>query len=101
MMYIHFENLKEDVRASLLGHRWLIIQGSDLKKATSALMFSELEDILVAVDLRGHTFEQGLWERATHLCILDTSESIERIRSKTSISVVLQGDEIDLLGELW
>ncbi|MEK9730988.1 MAG: hypothetical protein VW230_04435 [Candidatus Poseidoniales archaeon] len=101
MKYIHFRNLEQDVRASLQGHRWLIIQGSEIKHATTALMFSELEDILVAVDLRGHQFVHGLWERATHLCILDTSESIEQIRKATGITKVLQGDDIDLLSELW
>jgi len=101
MKYIHFRNLEQDVRASLRGHRWLIIHGRELEHATTALMFSELEDILVAVDLRGHQFVHGLWERATHLCILDTSESIEKILKATGITKVLQGDEIDILSELW
>ncbi len=89
------------MRFDLSQHRWLIIQGSEMNDAQTALMLSELEDILVAVDLRGHQFTPGLWERATHLCILDSKENLEEIQSKSSISQLLQGDEIDIIEKLW
>lgn len=89
------------MRYDLSQHRWLIIQGNEMKDAQPALMLSELEDILVAVDLRGHQFIPGLWERATHLCILDSKENFEEIRSNSSISKLLQGDEINIIENLW
>lgn len=89
------------MRFDLSQHRWLIIQGSEMNDAQTALMLSELEDILVAVDLRGHQFIPGLWERATHLCILDSKDNLEEIQSKSSISQLLQGDEIDIIEKLW
>ncbi|MEK9696285.1 MAG: hypothetical protein VW270_11000 [Candidatus Poseidoniales archaeon] len=102
MMHIHFHQLSQhDMRFDLSQHRWLIIQGSEMNDAQTALMLSELEDILVAVDLRGHQFTPGLWERATHLCILDSKENLEEIQSKSSISQLLQGDEIDIIEKLW
>lgn len=102
MMHIHFHQLSQrNMRFDLSQHRWLIIQGSEMNDAQTALMLSELEDILVAVDLRGHQFTPGLWERATHLCILDSKENLEEIQSKSSISQLLQGDEIDIIEKLW
>ena len=102
MMHIHFHQLsQDDMRFDLSQHRWLIIQGNEMNDAQTALMLSELEDILVAVDLRGHQFIPGLWERATHLCILDSKEKLEEIQSNSSISKLLQGDDIDIIEELW
>jgi len=102
MMHIHFHQLsQDDMRFDLSQHRWLIIQGNEMNDAQTALMLSELEDILVAVDLRGHQFIPGLWERATHLCILDSKENLEEIQSNSSISKLLQGDDIDIIEELW
>jgi len=102
MMYIHFHQLsKDNMRFDLSQHRWLILQGEELKDAQPALMLSELEDILVAVDLRGHQFTPGLWERATHLCILDLKENLVEIQSQSSISKLVQGDEINIIQELW
>ena len=45
--------------------------------ATAALAFSELEDVLVAVDHRGSTVEIGLWMRATHLLLVDDEGQAE------------------------
>ena len=101
-MHIHFHQLsQDDMRFDLSQHRWLIIQGNEMNDAQTALMLSELEDILVAVDLRGHQFIPGLWERATHLCILDSKENLEEIQSNSSISKLLQGDDIDIIEALW
>ena len=61
MMNIRFRELSEDVRTDLQGKRWLLLTGEDLPHATAALAFSELEDVLVAVDHRGSTVEIGLW----------------------------------------
>mgnify|MGYP005713845875 CR=1 FL=1 len=71
MMNIRFRELSEDVRTDLQGKRWLLLTGEDLPHATAALAFSELEDVLVAVDHRGSTVEIGLWMRATHLLLVD------------------------------
>jgi len=101
-MYIHFHQLSQhDMRSDLSQHRWLIIQGNEMDDAQTALMLSELEDVLVAVDLRGHRFTPGIWERATHLCILDSKENLEEIQSNSSISKLLKGDDVDIIEELW
>ena len=50
MKSISFSELGDDVRASLQGHRWLVLKAIELPRATAALAFSELEDVLVAVD---------------------------------------------------
>jgi len=89
------------MRSDLSQHRWLIIQGNEMDDAQTALMLSELEDVLVAVDLRGHRFTSGIWERATHLCILDSKENLEEIQCNSSISKLLKGDDIDIIEELW
>ncbi len=81
MMNIRFRELSEDVRTDLQGKRWLLLTGEDLPHATAALAFSELEDVLVAVDHRGSTVEIGLWMRATHLLLVDDEGQAEELRS--------------------
>ena len=96
LSYSELESLANEIRNDILNG-----QGAELKDAQPALMLSELEDILVAVDLRGHQFTPGLWERATHLCILDSKENLVEIQSQSSISKLVQGDEINIIQELW
>ncbi len=76
MNWIRFSDLGEDPRSAMQGQRWLVMSAHDLPHATAALAFSELEDVLVAVDHRGVQVEHGLWMRAVHLMVVsDTSHA--------------------------
>ena len=99
-MNIRFRELSEDVRTDLQGKRWLLLTGEDLPPATAALAFSELEDVLVAVDHRGSTVEIGLWMRATHLLLVDDEGQAEELRSTSGITQVL-ASEADIETHLW
>ena len=96
---IAFSDLGDDIRTSLQGHRWLVIKGSELSQATAALAFSELEDVLVAVDHRGIHVEEGLWMRAVHLLVVDASEKTNQLQARTGITKVVEttGELLDLL----
>ena len=67
--------------------------------ATAALAFSELEDVLVAVDHRGSPVEDGLWMRAVHLLVVDASEKTNQLQARTGITKVVEttGELLDLL----
>lgn len=99
MNVLHFNELGEDIRASLQGQRWLVMGGSDVPFATAALAFSELEDVLVAVDHRGSPVEDGLWMRAVHLLVVDASEKSNELQARTGITKVVEttGELLDLL----
>ena len=91
---IHFDALSDDVRASLQGQRWLILRDEDLPHATAALAFSELEDVLVAVDHRSLPIVDGLWMRAVHLLLVQ-NEDAEAIQLRSGITkVVSTGDSV-------
>ena len=66
---VTLNDLGDDVRASMHGARWLLLQAQDIEDSTPLLMFTELDDILVAVDHRGSTPLPGLWQRAVHLIL--------------------------------
>ena len=61
--------------------------------ATAALAFSELEDVLVAVDHRGVEVEHGLWMRAVHLMLVNDAEQAEALRSSSGITQVIASDQ--------
>ena len=96
---IHFDALSDDVRASLQGQRWLILRDEDLPNATAAIAFSELEDVLVAVDHRSLPIVDGLWMRAVHLLLVQ-NEDAEAIQLRSGITkVVSTGDSVE--DHLW
>jgi UDP-3-O-acyl-N-acetylglucosamine deacetylase len=88
MNIIHFPDLGEDIRASLQGKRWLVLRADDLPHATAALAFSELEDVLVAVDHRHRPIQDGLWMRAVHLLLVDETNDAEALQRSTGITRV-------------
>ena len=100
MNVIEFSDLGENVRESLQGKRWLLIAAEELPRATAALMFSELEDVLVAVDHRGHEVKGGLWARAVHLLVVDEGNDISQLQRDTGISKVVTGND-DVYAHLW
>ena len=57
---VTLDDLGDDVRASMSGARWLLLNAAQLDKSTPLLMFTELDDILVAVDHRGTVPQPGI-----------------------------------------
>ena len=102
MRVVTLEDLGDDVRASMSGARWLILNATQLKDSTSLLMFTELDDILVAVDHRGQIPSPGLWQRAVHLILIDgTEKDAEEFRRKSGITKVIAGTNQDIRTYLW
>ena len=93
MKSISFSELGDDVRASLQGHRWLVLKASELPRATAALAFSELEDVLVAVDHRGVEVVEGLWMRATHLLLVSDVDEARVLQESSGITKVFATDQ--------
>ena len=90
---VAFSDLGTDIRSSLQGHRWLIVKVAELPQATAALAFSELEDVLVAVDHRGQPVNEGLWMRAVHLLLVSDVDEANRLQDRSGINRVLATDQ--------
>ncbi len=102
MRIITLADLKDDIRADMQGARWLILHADEVEHSTTLLMFTELEDILVAVDHRGTPPADGLWQRAVHLMLIDGDENDARQFSKKSgITKVVAGSSEDIRTYLW
>ena len=102
MKTIKFSELNDNPRQQLTGTRWLILHHSEIQQATSILMFTELDGILVAVDHRGSEIEDGLWQRAVHLMIVDTNpQHAEDFQRKSGITKVVHDPENDILLHCW
>lgn len=101
MQIIHFADLGESPRDALQGKRWLIVSAKELHQATGALMFSELEDVLVAVDHRGVIPEDGLWMRAVHLLLVDEKTDAVGLQQQSGITRVIAQNAGDIEQHLW
>ena len=96
------DDLGDDVRASMSGARWLLLNAAQLDKSTPLLMFTELDDILVAVDHRGAVPQPGLWQRAVHLILIDgTDTDAEDFRKNSGITKVVADSVEDIRTYLW
>ncbi len=93
MENIVFSDLGSDPRSKMQGKRWLLLTAEELPDATAALAFSELEDILVAVDHRGLPVDEGLWMRAIHLLLVSKNIDTEALRASSGISKVIATDK--------
>jgi hypothetical protein len=95
MRIVTLEELGENPRQTMAGARWLVLKGSQVAQSTALLMFTELDDILVAVDHRGVAPQPGLWQRAVHCIMIDgTAEDAEAFRRTSGITkVIAQSDE--------
>lgn len=98
---IHFADLGESPRDALQGKRWLIVSAKELHQATGALMFSELEDVLVAVDHRGEDPVDGLWMRAVHLLLVDEKTNAVALQQQSGITKVIAQSTGDIEQHLW
>ncbi|MFQ3317434.1 MAG: hypothetical protein ACI8T6_000862 [Candidatus Poseidoniaceae archaeon] len=102
MRIVTLDDLKEDKRADMQGARWLILSAGELEQSASLLMFTELDDILVAVDHRGSIPADGIWQRAVHLIVIDASESeAESFRRRSGITKVICNATEDIRTFLW
>ena len=102
MRIVTLDDLKEDKRADMQGARWLVLAASEIEHSASLLMFTELDDILVAVDHRGSIPSDGLWQRAVHLILVDGSEGeAENFRRRSGITKVIANVNEDIRTFLW
>jgi len=101
MKIIRFSELGSRVREEMHGARWILLQQDEIQHALSALMFAELDGVLVAVDHRRTSPEDGLWQRAVHLLLVSEQEDPEEIRLKTGITKVISSDSSTIEEYLW
>ena len=83
------------------GARWILIHQDELQDALKALMFAELDGVLVAVDHRDSIPDGGLWRRAVHLLLVSSEQDANDIRSKSGITKVVASDDTSLEEHLW
>lgn len=93
MESILFSNLGDNPRSAMQGKRWLMLTAEELPHATAALAFSELEDVLVAVDHRGEVVEEGLWMRAVHLLLVSDQNIAQSLQASSGITKVIATNE--------
>ena len=101
MKIVLFSELGENVRDEIKGARWIILDQDEIPHALSALMFAELDGVLVAVDHRKSTPDDGLWRRAVHLLLVSESENAEEIRQKSGITKVISCAASSIEEHLW
>jgi hypothetical protein len=101
MKIIRFSDLGSNVREMMQGARWILLDQDDIQHALSALMFAELDGVLVAVDHTRTRPEEGLWQRAVHLLLVSEQENAEEIRQKTGITKVISSDSSSIEDYLW
>ena len=93
MESILFSDLGDNPRSAMQGKRWLMLTAEELPHATAALAFSELEDVLVAVDHRGGVVEEGLWMRAVHLLLVSDQNVAQSLQASSGITKVIATNE--------
>lgn len=102
MNILSFSDLGDSPRSAMQNARWLVLTKEELKHSTTLLMFTELEDVLVAVDHRGSVPDGGWWQRTVHLILIDgTEEEGETYRKKSGITKVITGEQSDIRQHLW
>ena len=105
MKVVKFSDYQQNNQLSVLdGARWLLITHQELSDAATILFHSELLDILVAVDFRGAKISDGLWQRAVHLILADSSfesDDETQIRKRTGITKVVLDGQGELQDYCW
>jgi hypothetical protein len=101
MRVVYFSELGDDVRDSMKGARWILLNQEDLPNALSVLMFAELDGVLVAVDHRKSTPDDGLWRRAVHLLLVSENEDAEELRLRSGITKVVSSNASSLEEHIW
>lgn len=101
MKIVRFSELGDNVREAMKGARWILLHQNELRDALGALMFAELDGILVAVDHRDSNPDDGLWRRAVHLLLVSSDQNAEEVRMKSGITKVISSDSTTLEDHLW
>ena len=102
MRVVMARDLGDAPREQMAGARWLVFTASEIPSSTTLLMFTELDDILVAVDHRGSQPPPGLWQRAVHCILIDGSQSdADAFRRASGITKVITGATGDIRDHLW
>ena len=90
-----------NLREEMSGARWLLMSSRDLQSATGALMFAELDGILIGVDHRGEEIIPGLWQRAVHLMLVSEQIDADEFAKKSGITKVIANDSGNLEDYTW
>ena len=101
MKIVRYSELGNHVREEMKGARWILLHQDELQDALGALMFAELDGVLVAVDHRDSIPDDGLWRRAVHLLLVSENQDADEIRSKSGITKVVASDDTSLEEHLW
>ena len=101
MKILYFSELGKNLREEMSGARWLLMSSQEIQSATGALMFAELDGVLIGVDHRGEEITPGLWQRAVHLMLV--SEKIDAVdfAKNSGITKVISDDSGRLEDYLW
>jgi len=70
---------RDELRESLRGLRWVLLNAEDLPNATAVWMFAELDGFFIALDHRGSEYPSGVHNRAIHLLLIDEQQEIRGI----------------------
>ena len=101
MKIVRFKKLGNKVREEMKGARWILLHQDELQDALGALMFAELDGVLVAVDHRDSIPDDGLWRRAVHLLLVSGDQDADEIRLKSGITKVVASDNTSLEEHIW
>ena len=101
MRVVYFSELGDDVRDSMKGARWILLNQEDIPNALPVLMFAELDGVLIAVDHRKSTPDDGLWRRAVHLLLVSENENAEELRLRSGITKVVSSNASSLEEHIW
>jgi hypothetical protein len=70
---------RDELRESLRGYRWILLNADDLPNATAVWMFAELDGFFIGLDHRGSRYSSGVHNRAIHLLLVDEEQEIKGI----------------------
>ena len=101
MKILYFSEIGSNLREEMSGARWLLMSSKELESATGALMFAELDGILIGVDHRGEKINPGLWQRAVHLMLVSEHIDAEEFAKKSGITKVVADDNGHLEDYTW
>tara|TARA_B100000768_G_C11188600_1_gene336254 strand:+ start:402 stop:713 length:312 start_codon:yes stop_codon:yes gene_type:complete len=98
---LYFSELGANLREEMSGARWLLMSSKDILSATGALMFAELDGILIGVDHREEEIIPGLWQRAVHLMLVSEQIDADEFAKKSGITKVIANDTGNLEDYTW
>jgi hypothetical protein len=70
---------RDQLRQTLSGYRWILLNAEDLPNATAVWMFAELDGFFIGLDHRESEYISGIRNRAIHLLLIDEEKEIRGI----------------------